>query len=117
MYFHLVYPPEFFAVASRRKLALKLFRRAAELMVHIDHEFSGFSTSPPFAFLSCLFPMNISLSYGKQLIRVLWTHMGVKSPSHNRAQTLTLCTLEHERKKHNLMLTRPKARGHFHFGS
>ena len=49
MYFHLVYSPEFFAVAFGRKSTRKLFLQATELMVTMDHEFLGNSTSPPFA--------------------------------------------------------------------
>ena len=51
VYLHLVYSPDPFAVASRRKLTRKLFRQATELMVLIDHEVVWNSTSPPFAFL------------------------------------------------------------------
>ena len=51
MYFHLVCSPEYFAVASERKSTRKPFREATELIVLIDHEFVGNSTSPPFAFL------------------------------------------------------------------
>ena len=38
MYFHLLCSPEFFAVASARKSARKVFRRSLELMVLKDHE-------------------------------------------------------------------------------
>ena len=71
-YFLLVYSPEFFAVASGRKLTRKLFRQVTELMATKDHEFVGNSTSPPFAFLSYPFHMNISLPLGKRLTRVFW---------------------------------------------
>ena len=47
MYFHLVCSPEFFAVASSRKSARKLFRRWLKLMVLKDHEFGWNPTSPP----------------------------------------------------------------------
>ena len=47
MYFHLVCSPEFFAVASSRKSARKLFRRSLELMVLKHHEFGRNPTFPP----------------------------------------------------------------------
>ena len=72
-YFHLVYSAELFAVASERKLTHTLFRQVTELMVTIDREFVGNSTSPPFAFLSYHFDMGISFSLGKGLQRVLWS--------------------------------------------
>ena len=52
MYFHPVCSPEFFAVASSRKSARKLFCRSLELMVLKDHEFGQNPTFPPYAFLS-----------------------------------------------------------------
>ena len=47
MYFHLVYSPEFFAVASSRKSARKLFRQSLELMVLKYHEFRRNPTLSP----------------------------------------------------------------------
>ena len=70
MYFHLAYSPEIFAVTSGRKSTRKLFGQGTELMVLIEHEFVGNSTSPPFAFLSCPFQTDISLPLGKRLIGV-----------------------------------------------
>ena len=61
MYFHLVCSPEFFAVASERKSARKLFRQSLELMVLKDHEFGQNPTFPPYAFHPCPFHMGISL--------------------------------------------------------
>ena len=68
MYFHLVCSLEFFAVASARKSARKVFRRSLELMVLKDHEFGRYSTSPPSAFRPCPFHVGISLCVGKQAI-------------------------------------------------
>ena len=80
MYYHLVCSLECFAVASERKSTCKLFRQATELMVFIDHELVGNSTSPPFAFPSCPFHMGIWLLLGKGLIGVfLDTHGCQKS--------------------------------------
>ena len=39
--------------------------------------------------------------------------MGAKNPSPNSAQTLTLCTCEHERKELDMMLTKRIALEHF----
>ena len=80
MYFHLVYSPEFFAVASGRTLTRKLFPQATELMVTPDHEFVGNSTSPPFPLLSYPFQMGISLPLGERLTLVLWDTYGCKKP-------------------------------------
>ena len=98
MYFHLVYSADFFAVASGRKSTRKLFRQATELMVLMHHEFVVNPTSPPFAFLSRPFHMGISLPLGKRLMGHFGTLLDAKNPSQTRAQTLTLCTSEHERK-------------------
>ena len=68
MYFHLVCSPEFFAVASARKPARKVFRRSLKLMVLKDHEFERYSTSPPYAPHPCPFHVGISLSMGKRVI-------------------------------------------------
>ena len=54
MYFHLVCSPEFFAVASSRKSARKLFRQSLELIVLKDHEFGRNPTFTPYAFTSML---------------------------------------------------------------
>ena len=67
MYFHVVYSPEFFAVAPGRKSTRKLFCQATELMHLKDHEFVGNPASRPFAFLSCLFNMGIPLLLVKRL--------------------------------------------------
>ena len=80
MYFHLVYSPEFFVVASGRKSARKLFRQATELMVLIDHECVVNSTSAPFTFLSCPFHVGISLPLGNRLTGVFWDTRGCKKP-------------------------------------
>ena len=52
MYFHLVCSPEFFAVASARNSARRIFRRSLELTVLKDHEFGRYSTIPPLCLLS-----------------------------------------------------------------
>ena len=66
MYFHRVRSPEFFAVASERKSARKLFRQSLELMVLKDHEFGRNPTSPPYVFHPCPFHVGISLCLGKR---------------------------------------------------
>ena len=81
MFFHLVYSPVFFSDASGRKSTRKVFCEATELVVTIDHEFLGNSTSPPFAFLSCPFHMGISLPLGKRLIGVIWAMEGCQKPN------------------------------------
>ena len=92
MYFHLVYSPEFFAVASGRKSTRKLFRQATELMDFINHEFVGNPTSPPSAFLSCPFQMGISLPLGKRLLGVFWDTHGCEKPkSKSCANTNFVC--------------------------
>ena len=80
MYFHLVYSPEIFAIASGRKSTRKLFRQTTELMDLMDHVFVGNPTSPPFAFHPCPFYMGISLPLGKRLLRVFWGIHGGESP-------------------------------------
>ena len=66
MYFRLMYSPEIVMFASGRKSTRKLVRQRTELMVLIDHELVGNSTSSPFAFPSCPFPMGIWLTLGKR---------------------------------------------------
>ena len=66
MYFYLVCSPELFAVATV----------ATKIMVLIDHDFVGNSTSPLFAFLSCPFHMGISLPLGGRLIGVFGDQNG-----------------------------------------
>ena len=68
MYFHLVCSPEFFAVASARKSARKVFRRLLELMVRKDHAFGRYSTSPPYASYPCPLHVGISLCIEKWAI-------------------------------------------------
>ena len=80
MYFHLVYSPEFFAVAFRRKSTRKHLRQATKLMVLIHHVFVGKYTSPPFDFISCPFHMGILLPLGKRLIKVFLETQGCKKP-------------------------------------
>ena len=80
MYFHLVYSPDFYAVASGRKLMRKLFRQATELMVTIDIQFVGNSTSPPFAFPSCPFHTGILLPLGKRVTGVFRDTYGCEKP-------------------------------------
>ena len=80
MYSHVVYSPEFFAVASGRKSTRMLFHQATELMNLIDHEFVGNPTSPFFAFLSCLFHMGISLPLVKRLLGLFWDTPGREKP-------------------------------------
>ena len=70
MYFHLVCSPEFFAVASSRKSARKLFRRSLELMVLKDHEFGQNPTFPPYVFHPCPFHVGILLCIGKRAMAV-----------------------------------------------
>ena len=71
MFFHLVCSPEFFAVASVRKSARKVFRRSLELMVLKDHEFGRHPTSPPYASHPCPFHVRISPCIGKRAIGML----------------------------------------------
>ena len=66
MYFHLVCSPEFFAVASSRKSARKLFRQSLELMVLKHHEFGRNPTFPPCAFHPWPFHAGISFCIGKR---------------------------------------------------
>ena len=79
MYFRLVYSPEFFVVASRRKSTRKLFRQKIKLMVLIDQELVGNSTSPLCILLSPIH-MGISLSLGKRLTEVFWDTHGCQKP-------------------------------------
>ena len=97
MYFHLVCSPEFFAVASSRKSARKLFRRSLELMVLKDHEFGRNPTFPPYAFHPCPFHVGIPFCIGSGQWRCFRQPMGLANPSRLRAQTLTLWPCEHER--------------------
>ena len=114
MYFDLVCHTELFALGSGRKRTCKVFCQATEHMVLVDHELLENSTSPFFAFVFMPLHMRISLPLGRQLIGVFFaTQVGAKNPSQDRAQTLTLCTCEHECKKLRIMLTTPIARGHF----
>ena len=78
MYFHLVYSPECFAVASGRKWTRKRFCQATELMDLIDGEFLGNPTSPPFAFFPCPFHMGILPSFGKAAFRGVLGHTWVQ---------------------------------------
>ena len=80
MYFHLVRSPEYFAVASARKSARKVFRRSLELMVLKDHEFGRYSTLPPHAFHPCPFHVGISRCIGKQAIGMFWAAYGLRKP-------------------------------------
>ena len=66
MYFHLGCSPEFFAVASSRKSAPKLFRRSLQLMVLKDHEFGRNPTFRPYAYHPCPFHVGISLCIGRR---------------------------------------------------
>ena len=70
LHFHLVCSPEFFAVASERKSARKLFCRSLELMVLKDHEVGRNSTFPPYVFHPCPFHVGISLCIGKRAMRM-----------------------------------------------
>ena len=70
MYFHLVSSPEFFAVASSRKSARKLFRRSPELMVLKQHEFGRNPTFRPYAFHPCPFHVGILLCIGKRAMAI-----------------------------------------------
>ena len=115
MYFHLVCSPEFFAVASARKSARKVFRRSLELIVLEDHNFGRYFTTLPYAFHPCPFDLGKSLSIGEWARGMIRHHMGVVNPSHLRAQTLTLCSCEYARKSSNTMLTRPRSLGHSRF--
>ena len=80
MYFHLVYPQEFFAVASGRKSTRKVFRRVSELMDLKDHEFGRNPASPPYAFYSCPFHVGMSSCSGKWAMRVFWATCGCRKP-------------------------------------
>ena len=93
MYFHLVCSQEFFAVATGRKLTRKVLRQATELMVLINHEFIGSSTSPPFAFPSCPFYMGISVPYGKRLTGVFWDTQGCEKPKSKSCANTTFVYL------------------------
>ena len=73
MYFHLVCSAEFFAVASSRKSARKLFRRSLELMVLKDHEFGRNPTSPPYVFHPCPFHAGMSSCIGKRAMAVFYS--------------------------------------------
>ena len=66
MYFHLVCSPEFFAVASSRKSARKLFCQSLVLMVLKYHDFGRNPAFPPYAFHPCPFHVGISLCIGKR---------------------------------------------------
>ena len=81
MYFHLVYSAEFFSGTSRRKLTDNVFCEATELMVTMDHELVGNSTSPHFAFLSCPFHIGISLPLGRRLTKVIWAMEKCQKPN------------------------------------
>ena len=70
MYFHLVWSPEFFAVAFSRKSARKAFRRSCELMPLKDHEFGRNPASPPYVSHPCPFHAGISLCIGKRAMAV-----------------------------------------------
>ena len=76
MYFHLVCSPEFFAVASSRKSARKLFRRSLVLMVLKDHEFGQNPTFPPYAFHPSPFHVGISLCIGKRAMAMFQAAYG-----------------------------------------
>ena len=80
MYFHLVCSPEFFAVASARKSARKVFRRSLELMYLKDHEFGRYSTSPPYACHPCPFYVGISLGIGERVIGMFQAAYGCRKP-------------------------------------
>ena len=80
MYFHLVYSPERFAVASGRKSTCRLFRQETEPMVLIEHDFVGNCTSPSFAFLSCPFHMGISLLLRMRCIGTFFDTYGREKP-------------------------------------
>ena len=68
LYFHLVCSAEFFAVASERKTARKLFRQSLEFMVLKYHELGQNPTFPPYACHQCPFHVGISLWIGKTAI-------------------------------------------------
>ena len=70
LYFHLVCSQEFFAFASERKSARKLFRQLLELMVLKDHEFRRNPTFPSYASHPCPFHAGISLCMGKRAIEM-----------------------------------------------
>ena len=80
MYFHLLCSPEFFAVASARKSARKLFRLSLEFMVLKDHEFGRYFTSPPNAFHPYPFHVGISLCIGKWGIGMHEASYGCRKP-------------------------------------
>ena len=80
MYFHLVCSPEFFAVASSRKSARKLFRQSLELMVLKYHEFGRNPTFLPYAFHPCPFHVGISLCIGKRAMAMLEAAYGFRKP-------------------------------------
>ena len=105
MYFHLVCSPEYFAVASERKSARKLFRRSLELMVLKDHEFGRSPTFPPYAFHSCPFHVDISLCMGKRAIAMFQAAYGFRKRklfacANANFVTLLACTLITEHNAH-----------------
>ena len=97
MYFHLVFSPEAFAVASGRKSTCKLFRQATQPMVLIDHEFVSNSTSP-LVFLSGPFHVGTLPLSGKRLTGVFVDTHGCEKPKSKSCANIILCTCEHERK-------------------
>ena len=80
MYFQTGVLTRMFRVASGIKSTRKVFCQATELLVLIDHEFAGNSTSPLFAFLLCPFHMGISLPLGNQLVGGFWDKHGCEKP-------------------------------------
>ena len=67
--------------AAGRKSTRKVFCEATELIVTMDYEFVGNSTSLPFSFLSCPLHMGISLPLGKRLIGVSWAMRWCQKPN------------------------------------
>ena len=80
MYFHLVCSPEFFAVASSRRSARKLFRRSLKLMVLKDDEFGRNRTFTPYAFHPCPFHVGILLCIGKRAMGMFQAAYGFRKP-------------------------------------
>ena len=78
MLFHLVYSRKLSAVESRRKLTHKLLRQATELMVTIDHEFVGNSTSPPLAFHFAHLSHGHIASFGEAAYKCVLGHIWVQ---------------------------------------
>ena len=71
------------------------FRQGTKLIVFIDHEFLGNSTSPPITFLSWPIHMDIFPPLKDQLTGVIWDTHGREKPTSKSRANAKLCTCEH----------------------